>query len=612
MEEWVGEKWHNFIIRKSTLSYPQSQVKLSGFKSQLGVFFRALGGDKSYKIESSVALKNYGYKKFLQKIAGSNKRIELPHFGSEQFFLPSVISCFNNESLNKDLYIWLTALASFGKEKTNKETWIIRNQKLSQEVLNQWPGLEKKYNKLVAEHLKQRLNIEKLPLDLHALETTIIESLKNPFNQIKFIPKSRFTPQVVPLWIYDAPQLKRKSRTELDKTVDDSKYNDVNKHNFKKKFKAEQIEENQSKGGLLSFRLESLFSWSEFINLDRSPDDTKDDDALDTAEDLDHLSLTTGETSHKIKLDLDFPSEEYDDQKISGEILLPEYDYKQNALQEEFCSLFLMESKLETNNNLPASLKRQAIQLRRQFDRIRPQRQWFNNQIDGDEIDINSYINFNTDKLLGKLNTDPKLYRQLKNTYRDLSCLLLADLSLSTDTYANNDKKIIDIIRESLFLFAESLNSCNDPFAIAGFSSKRREHIRYYPIKDFEQKYNNDVVVKINCIKPGYFTRMGAAIRYATLNLKKQKTAQKLLLILTDGKPNDLDKYESRYGIEDTKRAILEAKHSGLKPFCVSIDQYSSDYLPYIFGSKSFIHIKRVEELPRKLPLLYLQLTTNI
>jgi nitric oxide reductase NorD protein len=103
---------------------------------------------------------------------------------------------------------------------------------------------------------------------------------------------------------------------------------------------------------------------------------------------------------------------------------------------------------------------------------------------------------------------------------------------------------------------------------------------------------------------------MGAAIRFATQDLLQQKTEQKLLLILTDGKPNDLDKYESRYGIEDTKHAILEAKQSGLEPFCISIDQYSSDYLPYIFGSQSYIHIKRAEELPKKLPLLYLRLTS--
>ena len=154
-------------------------------------------------------------------------------------------------------------------------------------------------------------------------------------------------------------------------------------------------------------------------------------------------------------------------------------------------------------------------------------------------------------------------------------------------------------------------NATGDNFSLAGFSSKRRNHIRYYPIKNFNQNYDGHVIDLINAIKPGYFTRMGAAIRYASCELAKQKSTQKLLLILTDGKPNDLDKYESRYGIEDTKMAILEAKKMGLEPFCISIDQYASDYLPYIFGSNCYIHLKNAHELPKKLPHLYLRLTAH-
>ena len=308
---------------------------------------------------------------------------------------------------------------------------------------------------------------------------------------------------------------------------------------------------------------------------------------------------------------MDFPSAEYDDVVIASDIMLPEWDYKKQILQKDHCSLFLMQSKPRKNTQFPAELKWQAAKLRRQFDALRPQRQWFSNQSDGDEIDINSYISFSTDRMIGHSTTDPRLYRQLRNSYRDLSCILLADLSLSTDAYVNNDKKVIDVIRESLFLFAESLNVSGDKFALAGFSSKRRNHIRYYPIKDFNQPYDDHIINLINAIEPGYFTRMGAAIRFATNDLSRQKTEQKLLLILTDGKPNDLDKYESRYGIEDTKQAILEAKKLGLEPFCISIDQYASDYLPYIFGSNSFIHLKNANDLPKKLPLLYMKLTNN-
>ena len=607
MEEWVGEKWHNYIVDKSTKTHPNAKVKLEDYKRHLTIFFRAMGGDKSFTIENTSAIKHGGYQRFLQKIAGLGDKTELAHFGSEQLYLPEQISYFSDKNLNKDLYIWLTAIASIRVEQS-ADYWIIRNQKLTQTILTSWQGLQTKYDSIVKAHIANRLPLDKLPLDLHATETTILESLRHPFKEISSIPRSRFIPQPVVLWMYQAPKLRRKAKQNSN---DELPSNTASKGNnsYKKKHKAEQIDNNEKKGGLMTFRLESMFSWTEFVNLDRSSDDSKDDDAMRTAEDLDHISITTGETSHKIRLDLDFPSAEYDDVVIQGDILLPEWDYKKKLLQKDHCCLFLMKTKHNKNNHLPQELKWQAAKLRRQFDTIRPQRQWFNHQSDGDELDINSYIAFNTDRLIGHRTTDPKLYRKLHNSYRDLSCLLLADLSLSTDSYANNDKKIIDIIRESVFLFAESLNASGDKFALAGFSSKRRNHIRYYPIKKFSQNYNDETIALINAIKPGYFTRMGAAIRYAAKDLVKQKSTQKLLLILTDGKPNDLDKYESRYGIEDTKHAILEAKQLGVEPFCISIDQYSSDYLPYIFGSQSFIHIKRVEELPKKLPLLYLHLT---
>ena len=114
----------------------------------------------------------------------------------------------------------------------------------------------------------------------------------------------------------------------------------------------------------------------------------------------------------------------------------------------------------------------------------------------------------------------------------------------------------------------------------------------------------------IDAIKPNYYTRMGAAIRYATRQLAKQQSSQKLLLLLTDGKPNDLDKYEGRYGIEDTRMAIIEAEKQGIRPFCVTIDEQAQDYLPYLFGSRSYAVIRDAAELPKKLPLLYLRLTS--
>jgi nitric oxide reductase NorD protein len=110
-------------------------------------------------------------------------------------------------------------------------------------------------------------------------------------------------------------------------------------------------------------------------------------------------------------------------------------------------------------------------------------------------------------------------------------------------------------------------------------------------------------------IKPGYYTRMGAAIRHAARLLAEQPAGRRLLLLLTDGKPNDLDKYEGRYGIEDTRHALRQARELGLQPFCVTVDQKAGEYLPHLFGSGGYVVIHKPSQLPRELPLLYARLT---
>lgn len=192
---------------------------------------------------------------------------------------------------------------------------------------------------------------------------------------------------------------------------------------------------------------------------------------------------------------------------------------------------------------------------------------------------------------------------------RDLACLLLADLSLSTDAYASESARVIDVISDSLFLFSEALSATGDRFAMYGFSSLRRANVRFNRLKSFDERYDDAVKGRIAAIKPGYYTRMGAAIRQATTILSKQKQSQRLLLLLTDGKPNDLDRYEGRYGIEDTRMALHQARQQGLRPFCVTIDREANEYLPHLFGAGGYAAIRKPDELPKELPLLYAQMT---
>jgi nitric oxide reductase NorD protein len=363
--------------------------------------------------------------------------------------------------------------------------------------------------------------------------------------------------------------------------------------------------------GLMSFRLETLWSWAEYTKVDRSSVEDDDDDAMQAAEDMDNITLAQDSetTSGKIRLDLDLPSEEYDDIVLSEGIAIDEWDYKQQRLQKDYCRLQVMTSRHAEAMALPEILRPQAHKVRRQFEALRPQRHWVSRQNEGTELDLENYINFLADRKHGQVNNDMPVYRDSRNLSRDLSCLLLADLSLSTDAHINNNARVIDVIRDSLYLFSEALSVTGDRFALHGFSSRNRNHVRFYNIKGFDETYDDAIRGHIHAIRPGYYTRMGAAIRHATQLLVKERSSQKLLLILTDGKPNDLDKYEGRYGIEDTRMAVLEAERLGLRPFCITIDEAAEDYLPYIFGSRAYVLIHNAQELPRKLPLLYLRLT---
>ncbi len=258
---------------------------------------------------------------------------------------------------------------------------------------------------------------------------------------------------------------------------------------------------------------------------------------------------------------------------------------------------------------LPPTLRRSAQRLRRQFEILRPAHGWRRAQPDGEELDLDACVRHAADCASGGHGQERGLYRQLARQERDLACLLLADLSLSTDAWVNNQGRVIEVIRDSLFLFAEALAVTGDRFALYGFSSRKRQHVRVQRIKAFGERYNAAVRGRINAIKPGYYTRMGAAVRHASDLLGRQTAARRLLLLLTDGKPNDLDHYEGRYGIEDTRMALLEARRAGLRPFCVTIDQEADDYLPYLFGRDGFVLIRHPEELPRRLLLLYTRLT---
>lgn len=609
MEEYVGELWDRLITGAAEKRHAAVTVKLDDIAKSAAIFFRALGGDPGLGISAAPAVRHGARRRLLQRVAGSGEKVELSWRDGEVLRLPSQIDLFAEQVLNRDLYFWLVALAAVDAD--NSQPWIIRNQLATQATLERFPGLQSRYNRLVAAVIALRISPEKLPADEAVQENTIRQALQYP-GTVDAITLAARPFQPVPLWPHPHPPVSAAASSAAGAGSPEQRGNAATKKS-RRKHLAQRTDVKEDKNGfLMMFRAESLFSWSEFVKVNRPQDEEDDAETAQlAAEDMDNLTIARdGKTSAaNVRFDLDLPAGAADDTPLGEGVLLPEWNWKKQVLQPDYCSLQQLIATDAKPCELPHALKNTANQLRRQFQALTPTRHWLKGQQDGDELDMDAWVQLVSERNSTMPTSEHGLYRAQVNQERDLACLLLADLSLSTDAYVSNHTRVIDVIRDSLLLFSEALTATGDSFALYGFSSLKRSHVRFHYIKGFEEKYGGQVRGRITAIKPGYYTRMGAAIRQASSLLVQQKKRQRLLLILTDGKPNDLDQYEGRYGIEDTRVALLEAKKLGLRPFCVTIDTEASDYLPHLFGAGGYVVIRNPEDLPKELPLLYAQMT---
>ncbi|OUS32864.1 nitric oxide reductase activation protein NorD [Thalassotalea sp. 42_200_T64] len=609
MEEWVGSIWHQFITRKASTEFEQAKVNFDQVSKSVGIVFRALGGDAVKRVEAANHRDYLSRKSFLQKISGDNQQISLAWQDEDSLRLPEHIAVFPQQELNADLYIWLAVLAA--NHSGRFKHWAIDNQQLVVDVLNKFPPLKPRYQRLAQAFVKLRPSVEKRPVAEQQMEQAIIDAILSPGSVTEF-PTVNYAPQVVFLWLYPSAQAGEQIQAEYADDVEEPEGSNGKKQNKAGRKKSERVESSNSRDGMMIFRLESLFSWSEFANLDRGNDDSDDDDGDRVADDLDKITISKqqDQKSARIKIDLDLPSSSEDDIPLGEGIKLPEWDYRKQQLVSDRCLLQPMLPKDAVAQKLPVHLQKTAKNIQAQFEQLQTLRYWLKSQQQGEELDLNAWLDFHVERQISPT-AEKGLYQSFRGNNRDLSCLLLADLSMSTDSYLDNEMRVIDVVRDSMLLFGEALNVVGDNFAMYGFSSVKRSHVRFTMLKNFKESYDDNVRGRIQAIRPGFYTRMGAAIRQASKILQEQKSSQKLLLILTDGKPNDIDHYEGRFGIEDTKQAILEAKQMGLKPFCITVDKEAEEYLPYIFGRHSYTVMLSPSQLPVCLPQIYHRLTAH-
>jgi len=251
-----------------------------------------------------------------------------------------------------------------------------------------------------------------------------------------------------------------------------------------------------------------------------------------------------------------------------------------------------------------------ASRLRHIIDAMQPEGvQRFRRQEDGDEIDLNAAIRAMIDIRMGQT-PDTRINIRIVRKVRDLAIVVLLDLSESTnEKLGGSDKPVIQLAREATSLLSWAIDRVGDPFAIHGFASDGRHDVEYYRFKDFEHGYNDEAKARLAGMQGGLSTRMGAALRHAASFLYRQPEQKKLILLVTDGEPADIDVRDPQYLRHDTKKAVEELATRGVRTFCLTLDPNADDYVARIFGAKGYMVVDDVNRLPERLPMLYAGLT---
>jgi nitric oxide reductase NorD protein len=240
---------------------------------------------------------------------------------------------------------------------------------------------------------------------------------------------------------------------------------------------------------------------------------------------------------------------------------------------------------------------REVAAVRRQFERMRARRVRLVRQLDGDDLDIDAIVSAWADARAGSA-ADDRLYERVRPERRDLAISLLVDISGSTDSWIADRRRIIDVEKEALMLACEALDALGDPYNVLAFSGEGPRAVAIRAVKGFGERNGVAVRERISGLEHDRYTRLGAAVRHATAALSRERARHRLLLVLSDGKPNDVDEYEGRYGVEDARQAVAEARLQGLLPFCLTVDREAPIYLPRIFGPGAYAVLRRAERLP--------------
>ncbi|MCB8821480.1 nitric oxide reductase activation protein NorD [Microvirga rosea] len=628
LEETVGQFWHRLVGRAATYPrYPELGVSLDEVRGYLAVFFRGLGGEAGVQLAGTASRASAHRLNFLQRLGVTEERLEQAGRDTATLFLPPRIELFPSSVLNRSLYLWLAAYFAHVPVKPileadplRRDILVLRRvQETVAAVLTECPGLSDIYRELCAAMIEVRpkrplpaaeSRIEQIVLSLLDDENATPPPLWNSdigdpaFPDVAPAGYQPFLP--VPLWgdtwarVGEAPNRSDEPAGPSNLAASDTR----------KRFAAQrEADQSQRRDPFILNRFEKILAMAEMVNVNRPSDDDDDENAEKALDEMEEIPLSQhkGKPATKLKFDLDLPPEAVDATSLTADLTYPEWDYTRKAYLPKQCRVLAARASeqgelWETDDETRRRIRR----VRRQFEALRPKHEILRAQPDGEELDIDALVRARSDLLSGGSGSD-RVHLASKRQAHDLAVTLLVDVSLSTDAWVDN-RRVLDVEKEALLVLAHGLAACGDSYSIMTFTSRRRSWVRVETVKEFDEPMSQTVVRRIGALKPGYYTRIGAGVRHATAKLAERPNRQKLLLVLTDGKPNDVDYYEGRFGIEDTRRAVMEAHREGVTVFGVTVDREAQSYFPTLFGRGGYAIVGQVAKLPAALPAIYRQL----
>lgn len=630
-EEQVGMLWHRLVGDRATYpDHPEAAVTLADVRPMLAVMFRTLGGGRHVEV-GAVAAQDSGHRLTLrQRLGMAAERLPQSSLTETTLKLPERLALFPDARLNRDLYLWLTAFFSVAEPAEADEDPLRADIKVltaahrgTAAALAAYPGLRARHRELThvlaALRPKRPLRGEEVAVEavVHALLTgrapddqplyAIVtsgqgfETVTAPRGYRPFLP--------VPLWGQVYPGVTQ-ARTLDDAVETPSGGGSSEEEGPKRNAKRRDLDQGNRKDPLILNRFEKILSLADMVNVNRAQDDEDEDAARKAADQMEEITLgqTSRKASTRLRLDLDLPPEAATGEALVGAKTYPEWDYRKQALLPDRCRVHAEIASEEGADWEPdADTQRLIARVRRQFEALRPRQMTFRRQPDGDELDLESLVRARCD-LAATGEGGDQVYQQTRKVARDLSVAVLVDVSLSTDAWIDG-RRVLDVEKEALSVLLSGLAACGDENAVFTFTSRRADWVRVQTVKDFDEPFGPRVLRRIAALRPGFYTRIGAAVRHATAQMADRPHRHRLLLVLTDGKPNDIDHYESRFGIEDTRRAILEARRKGLTVFGVTIDHTAQDYFPALFGRGGYAIVGSLARLSTALPRIYQSLS---